>query len=65
MFWVTDGFDDLRNEDQNSFYCPNGHSLSYKGESDAQKLARVTKEKNEEIYLLREELRKRALKKRR
>jgi hypothetical protein len=29
-FAVTDGYDDRRREDGRTFYCPNGHSLTYR-----------------------------------
>jgi|SRR3990167_10194114 len=28
-FWVTEGFDGRRREDHQSFFCPNGHTLTY------------------------------------
>lgn len=34
-FGLTDGFEDRRKEDHKSFYCPNGHSMSYRGETDS------------------------------
>lgn len=36
-FAVEDGFDDRRREDHATFYCPNGHSLSYSGKTEAEK----------------------------
>ncbi|WP_110727427.1 hypothetical protein [Mycolicibacterium porcinum] len=36
-FAVEDGFDDRRRADHRNFYCPNGHSLSYKGKTELQK----------------------------
>jgi hypothetical protein len=48
---------DRRRADHKDFYCPNGHSVIYKGETDAQKLARITQQKNTEIEFLREQLR--------
>lgn len=41
-FQVTDGFDARRREDHRTFYCPNGHSMSFTGKSDKQKLVDVT-----------------------
>ncbi len=38
-FGVPNGFIANRREDKRAFYCPNGHSLSYK-ESEAEKLRR-------------------------
>lgn len=39
-FAVTDGYDDRRRADGAAFLCPNGHSLSYKGNTRADILAR-------------------------
>ncbi len=36
-FAVEDGFDSRRREDHQSFYCPNGHSMSYQGKTELQK----------------------------
>ncbi|WP_248582574.1 hypothetical protein [Nocardioides sp. InS609-2] len=38
-FGIGDDFMKRRRADHQSFYCPNGHSLSYKGPSDAEKRA--------------------------
>lgn len=40
-FWTTDKYDDRRREQHNDFYCPNGHPMSYPGETDAQKLTKA------------------------
>lgn len=68
-FWITENFGDRRRADHRSFHCPNGHSQSYKGETDAQKLvrehsekARIVGEKNAEIARLEEQLRKKCRK---
>ena len=37
MFGIEDEYDDQRRADAGSFYCPNGHSMSY-GKSEADKL---------------------------
>lgn len=63
-YWLEEGFEERRQKDKRDFYCPNGHSHVYFGETDAQKLARVTREKNEEIYRLEAELKKKNRKKR-
>ena len=42
MFAIDDAYDDRRRRDLRSFYCPNGHSLSYSGESDTAKIKRLT-----------------------
>jgi len=41
VFMITNSFDNRLRHSKNSFYCPNGHSLSYPGETDADKLKRV------------------------
>lgn len=38
-FGVTGDFQGRRQKDKASFYCPFGHSQSYRGISDAQKIA--------------------------
>ena len=43
-FWTTDHYDDRRRDKHDSFYCPNGHTMSYPGQTDAQKLAAEKKE---------------------
>lgn len=37
VFAVEDGFDSRRREDHRTFYCPNGHTLSYRGKTEEQK----------------------------
>ncbi len=63
-FWLEEGFETRREKDKRDFYCPNGHSHVYFGETDAQKLARVIGEKNQIIYQLEEDIRKAKRKKR-
>lgn len=69
-FWVSEAFGDRRRKDKWSFYCPNGHSLSYPGESDEAKIARlqrekvdIVREKNAEILKVKRECRKKTTKK--
>lgn len=38
-FGISPAFIKQRRNDHQSFYCPNGHSLSFSGKSEAQKLA--------------------------
>jgi hypothetical protein len=54
-FWMPEAFGERRREDHQRFFCPNGHPLVYKGQTDAQKLARITREKNDEIARLTRE----------
>lgn len=56
-FWVSEAFGGRRRDDHKTFYCPNGHTLVYKGETDSQKLARVRNEKDHEINRLNEVVR--------
>lgn len=39
-FGITSSFEQRRREDHKGFYCPNGHSNVYKGESETEKLRR-------------------------
>jgi hypothetical protein len=64
-FWTSNDFDSRRRIDKRDFYCPNGHSIAYQGETDAQKLARVTFEKNKEIANLTTQLAAKTRRKRR
>lgn len=48
-FWVTDGFNDRRRDDHKSFHCPNGHVMSYPGQTDEQKLKVASARLLEEI----------------
>ena len=34
LFWITGEFCDARKRDGKTFYCPNGHTLSYDGDYD-------------------------------
>lgn len=38
LFGVEVGYDNRRREDHKSFYCPNGHSQSYTGPTEADRL---------------------------
>jgi len=41
VFWITSEHQRRLQKCKNLFYCPNGHSQSYKGESSTQKVARL------------------------
>ena len=59
-FFTTNGFDDRRREDHKDIYCPNGHSLSYPGETQEQKLKKEKERANileKELKLVRDNLR--------
>jgi hypothetical protein len=38
MFAMPDTFKDAKRNDHSAFYCPNGHSLSYNGKSETERL---------------------------
>ena len=40
-FGLIENFDQRRRKDKKSFWCPNGHSLSYPGESDEKRIKRL------------------------
>jgi len=61
-FWLEEGFEARRRADKEDFYCPNGHSLVYGGETAEQKLARVIREKNEELRIKDAEIERLSLK---
>lgn len=41
VFWLTAEHQRRLKSCHNGFYCPNGHFQSYKGQTDAQKIARL------------------------
>lgn len=43
LFAIPTNWDNLRRKDKRSFYCPNGHSMSYRGETKEQKLRKQLK----------------------
>lgn len=49
MFWIAEDFRNRLISTKRTFYCPNGHSMSYQGESDKQKIARLLIEKAQVI----------------
>ena len=46
VFGMTDSMEERRRDDKRSFYCVNGHSLSYPGESQEDKIERLGRELN-------------------
>jgi hypothetical protein len=44
-FWIEENYHDSLLVTKRSFYCPNGHSQSYTGESDKAKIIRLQNEK--------------------
>ncbi len=71
LFWIEAEYQTRLVSTKRSFYCPNGHSMSYQGESDREKVIRLRnekeqllREKNQEIALLEAALKKCAKKKR-
>jgi hypothetical protein len=55
VFAVPEQWDNERREDHKGFYCPNGHSLVYKGESEAEKLQRQLDAERARVDMLRQE----------
>ena len=45
-FWIECDYQKRLVSTKRNFYCPNGHSMSYMGESDQQKINRLSSEKN-------------------
>ena len=62
-YWLEEGFEERRRGDKLGFFCPNGHSHVYSGETDAQKLSRVTIQKDAKIAELERKLKARASRK--
>lgn len=48
-FGVPTEFDKKLRQNHNGFYCPNGHVQYYTGESEAEKLRRELKRKEQEV----------------
>jgi hypothetical protein len=55
VFAVPERFDRDRREDHKDFFCPAGHTLVYKGESDADKLKRQLDAERARVDMLRKE----------
>ena len=47
VFWFPSDFKRRKISDKTNYYCPNGHSQHYVGESDADKVVRLEREKRE------------------
>ena len=53
IFWITLEHQQRLKSCHNTFYCPNGHSQSYKGETNAQKIANLERDlRSEKRYSL-------------
>lgn len=46
IFWVTASHQERLKNSHEYFYCPNGHSQYYRGETEEQKISRIIREKN-------------------
>lgn len=44
IYWLTEEHKNRLLKCKNTFYCPNGHSQSYKGLTDAQKVGNLERE---------------------
>lgn len=49
LFWISKAHQERLVSTKEGFFCPNGHSASYTGESDKAKIARLIAEKNQMI----------------
>lgn len=49
QFGVTTGFEDRHRQTHNVFYCPNGHSQYFPGETEAEKLKRELEQKERQL----------------
>lgn len=58
-FYVTNGFEKRRRSDHNKFFCPNGHSLSYPGETEETVLKGKVRDRDLRIEELQREVVKR------
>ena len=47
LFGITADFETRRRKDHQSFYCPNGHTQSYRGENEEDRLKRQLKEEQD------------------
>jgi ssDNA-binding Zn-finger/Zn-ribbon topoisomerase 1 len=56
VFWLTSQLEQARQQDHGSFYCPNGHSLSFKGETEAEKYKRQLKNSQDSLAQVRGQL---------
>lgn len=57
VFFVPKDFNDRRQKDHKTFYCPNMHSNIYEGEPEEKKLRRRLDERDEEIVKLHTQIR--------
>lgn len=56
-FWLEEGFESRRKADKGGFYCPNGHSHVYGGDTEVQRLNRIIASKDSTINELEYKLR--------
>lgn len=63
-FWMTHGMRERFKKSHESFYCPHGHGQWYPSKTDEEILRERLAEKNNEIGILQEELRKKCKPKR-
>ncbi len=54
MFWVSESYQERKKSRKESFYCPNGHSMVYLGESLEAKAQRLEREKIHATNVLRD-----------
>ena len=49
LFGITEDFEKRRRDDHADFYCPRGHSMSYKAETEAERLKRQLQQRTDEL----------------
>ncbi len=52
IFWITDKHDDQLRRKHTTFYCPNGHQMSYPGDTCEEKLKRAERTIADKDYWL-------------
>ncbi len=50
-FWITGGHEERLRASHESFFCPNGHPLSYPGQSDEEKIRELRRKIDNEQKL--------------
>jgi hypothetical protein len=56
IFGLPERIREARRNDHKTFYCPNGHTLSYRGETDAEKAEKRAKELERQLNITRDRL---------
>lgn len=56
IFWLPVKMDTELQRNKKSFYCPQGHSMNYSGDTEAKKNLKLFEESQNEVSRLRQEL---------